>query len=95
VTEWNEMGNRESNSARIIFVEEPGAWTLPGLHGSDTAYEYRTRKTASLSDAKLELLDRYRIHDICRASVKIGVRDLGLNTATSERLFGRIIGAAT
>jgi hypothetical protein len=67
---------------------------LPGLHGSDTAYGYRTRRTASLSDAKLELLDRYGIHDIYQASVEACVRDLGLSAATSERLFGRIIGAA-
>jgi hypothetical protein len=94
VTEWNEMGKLESKDARITFVKEPSVWTLPGLHGSDTAYRYRTRKTASLSDAKLELLDRYGIHNIYRASVEACVRDLGLDAATSERLFGHVIGAA-
>jgi hypothetical protein len=94
VTEWNEMGKLESESARITFVKEPTVWTMPGLHGSDTAYRYRTRATASLSDAKLDMLERYGINDIYRASVQACVRDLGLSAATSERLFGRGIGAA-
>jgi hypothetical protein len=93
VTEWNEMGKLESESARITFVKEPTVWTMPGLHGSDTAYRYRTRATASLSDAKLDMLERYGINDIYRASVQACVRDLGLSAATSEQLFGHGIGA--
>jgi hypothetical protein len=94
VTEWNEMGQLESKSARITFIKEPSVWTLPGLHGSDTAYRYRTRATASLSDAKFELLEHHGIHDIYRASVEACVRDLNLDAATSQRLFGDVIGVA-
>jgi len=94
VTEWNEMGNMDTQSARINFVKEPSVWTRPGLHGSDTAYRYRTRRTASLTQDKLDLLDCYGIHDIYRASVEGCVRDLGLTAATAERLFGRTVGVA-
>jgi hypothetical protein len=94
VTEWNEMGNMDAQSARITFVKEPSVWTRPGLHGSDTAYRYRTRKTASLAPARLDLLARYGIHDIYRNSVEACVRDLGLSAATAERLFGAVVGAA-
>jgi hypothetical protein len=92
VTKWNEMGQLESKSARITFVKEPTVYTVPGLHGSDTAYRYRTRGTASMSDAQLDMLERYGIHDIYRASVAACVHDLGLNPATSKRLFGNCVG---
>jgi hypothetical protein len=94
VTQWNEMGELESKNARITFVKEPSVWTLPGLHGSDTAYRYRTRRTASLSDAQFAMLEQFGIHDIYRASVQACVRDLGLDAATSERLFGSDIEVA-
>jgi hypothetical protein len=43
----------------------------------------------------LDILQRYGIHDIYRASAQACVRDLGLNAATSARLFGDSLGAAT
>jgi hypothetical protein len=94
VTDWKERGQLESKSSGITFLSEPTVYTVPGVHGSDTAYRYRARKTTSLSDAQLDILQRYGIHDIYRASVEACVRDLGLNAATSERLFGDCIGAA-
>jgi hypothetical protein len=94
VTDWNERGQIESKSSGITFLSEPPVYTVSGIHGSDTAYRYRTRKTASLTDEQLRILDRYGIHDIYRASVEACVRDLALDAATSERLFGERIGAA-
>jgi hypothetical protein len=38
------------------------------------------------------MLERYGIHDIYRASVAACVHDLGLNPATSKRLFGNCVG---
>lgn len=94
VTDWKERGQFESKSSGITFLSEPAVYTVPGVHGSDTAYRYRTRKTASLSDAQLEVLRRYGIHDIYRASVEACARDLGLDAVTSARLFGDCVGAA-
>jgi hypothetical protein len=92
VTDWKERGQLESKSSGITFLSEPTVHTVPGVHGSDTAYRYRTRKTASLSDARLDVLQRFDIHEIYRASVEACVRDLGLDTATSARPFGDCIG---
>ena len=94
VTDWKERGQMESKSSGITFLSEPKVYTVSGIHGSDTAYRYRARKTASLSDAQLDILQRYGLHDIYRASVEACVRDLGLDAATTDRLFGNGIGAA-
>jgi hypothetical protein len=94
VTDWRKTGQLHSESSRIIFPNEPELYKPADLHGSDTAYRFRARATASLSDAVLELLQRCGVNDIYRASVKACVRDLGLDPATSERLFGGVVGAA-
>jgi hypothetical protein len=94
VTDWKERGQIASKSSGITFLSEPKVYTVSGIHGSDTAYRYRQRKTASLTDAQMEVLERYGIHAIHRASVKACVRDLTLDPATSERLFGDSVGAA-
>jgi len=47
-----------------------------------------------LSEAHVNILERCRIHDVYRASVEGCVRDLGLDAAMSERLFGDRVGAA-
>ena len=94
VTDWKERGQLESKSSGITFLSEPKVYTVSGIHGSDTAYRYRARKTASLSDAQLDILQRYGLHDIYRAPVEACVRDLGLDAATTDRLFGNGIGAA-
>ena len=49
---------------------------------------------SGLTDAQRELLQRFGIHDIYRASVKACVRDLGLDHAASDRLFGDKFGTA-
>jgi len=94
VTDWKERGQLESKDSGITFLSEPPVYTVSGIHGSDTGYKYRARQTTSLTDAQLELLQRYGIHDIYRASVKACVRDLGLDAAASDRLFGHGFGAA-
>jgi hypothetical protein len=94
VTEWNEMGKLESKSARITFVSEPTVYTVPGLHGEDTAYRYRTRKTSLLSYERLDMLDRFGIIDIYCNSVRACIHDLDLDAATAERLFGNLVGVA-
>jgi hypothetical protein len=94
VTDWKERGQIESKNSGITFLSEPPVYAVSGIHGSDTAYRYRARKTNSLTDAQLEILERFGIHDIYRASVEACVRDLALDTATSARLFGDRLGAA-
>ncbi len=72
----------------------PSIYPTSGIHGSDTAYRYRVRAIASLSEGQLEILQRYGLHDIYHASVEACVRDLGLSASAAERLFGDGIGAA-
>jgi hypothetical protein len=94
VTAWNDMGQLESESTRIIFSNVPPIYPTLGIHGSDTAYRYHARATGALSEAHLTILERCQIHDIYRASAEACTRDLGLDAATSERLFGDALGAA-
>ncbi|MDA9506804.1 hypothetical protein XI09_19665 [Bradyrhizobium sp. CCBAU 11386] len=94
VTDWRERGQIESKGSGVTFLSEPKIYTVVGLHGSDTAYRYRSRKTASLTDVQLEVLERYRIHDMYRASVDACIRDLSLDTDTAARLFGDCLGTA-
>jgi hypothetical protein len=93
VTDWNDRGQLESKSSGITFVTQPGVFIVPGMHGSDIAYRYRVRKATSLSESQLDMLERCGVHDIYRASVRACVRDLALDAATSERLFGDCLGA--
>ena len=94
VTDWRETGQLHSEGSRIIFPKEPAFYTPAGIHGSDTAYRYHARGTTALSETQLSLLKRCGVDDLYRASVDACVRDLRLDTATSERLFGDRIGAA-
>jgi hypothetical protein len=94
VTAWNEMGQLESANTRIIFLNVPSIYPTSGIHGSDTAYRYHARGTASLNEIQLEMLQRCGVNDVYRASVEACVRDLGLNAVTSERLFGQAMEVA-
>lgn len=94
VTDWRERGQIETKGSGVTFLSEPKIYTVVGLHGSDTAYRYRTRKTASLSETQLQVIERYGIDDIYRASVDACVRDLSLDTDTAARLFGDVMGTA-
>ena len=94
VTDWKERGQLESKDSGITFLSEPPIYTVSGIHGSDTGYKYRARQSTSLTDAQQEVLRRYGIHDIYRGSVKACVRDLGLDPAASDRLFGHSFGTA-
>ncbi|OPZ01042.1 hypothetical protein A5906_22575 [Bradyrhizobium sacchari] len=94
VTDWKERGQIESKGSGVTFLNEPKIYTVVGLHGSDTAYRYRSRKTASLSEAQLEVIGRYGIDDIYRASVDACIRDLSLDADTAARLFGDCLGTA-
>ena len=62
------------------------------------AYEqgpiHKETDQAGMINRSLEILERFGIHDIYRASVEACVRDLALDTATSARLFGDRLGAA-
>jgi hypothetical protein len=89
VTDWHETGELQSESARIIYPEEPKVYFVPGLHGSGTGYRYRHRDTAAVSEAHLDLLDRSGVQDVYRASVRGCISDLGFDGATSLALFGR------
>jgi hypothetical protein len=92
VTDWGATGQLRSASSRITYGDEPTIYNLAGLHGADTAYRYRARGTASLSAHQLDLLERCGVNDVYRASVDACVRDLGLDAATAEQLFGHVAG---
>lgn len=94
VTDWKERGQIETKGSGVTFLSEPKIYTVVGLHGSDTAYRYRSRKTASLSEAQLQVIGRYGIDDMYRASVAACIRDLSLDADTAERLFGDCLGTA-
>jgi hypothetical protein len=94
VTSWRETGQVQANNARVIFPSEATIYKVPNLHTSDSAYRYQDRATASLSQSQLDILERCGVNDIYRASVAACVRDLGLNAATSARLFGDWFAAA-
>ena len=87
VTDWSEIGQLDTDAAKIIYPKEPDVYVVPGLHGADTAYRYRARDTFLLNRAQTGLLDRFRIPDIYRASAQACARDLGLAAATAARLF--------
>jgi hypothetical protein len=88
VTSWREPGQVQANNTRVIFPSEATIYKVPNLHTSDSAYRYQRRATASLSEAQLDILERCGVYDAYRASVVACIRDLGLSTATSARLFG-------
>lgn len=94
VTSWREPGHAQVNNARVIFPSEATIYKVPNLHTSDSAYRYQRRATTSLSDAELDVLERCGVNDAYRTSVAACVRDLGLTTATSARLFGDWFAAA-
>ncbi|WP_164936460.1 FAD/NAD(P)-binding protein [Bradyrhizobium nanningense] len=94
VTDWKERGQIETKGSGVTFLSEPKVYTVVGLHGSDTAYRYRSRKTASLSEAQLQVIGRYGIDDMYRASVDACIRDLSLDPDTAGRLFGDGLGTA-
>lgn len=94
VTDWKERGQIESKGSGVTFLSEPKVYTVVGLHGSDTAYRYRSRKTATLSEAQLQVIERYGIEDIYRSSVAACVSDLSLDADTAARLFGDRLGTA-
>jgi hypothetical protein len=94
VTDWKERGQIETKGSGVTFLSEPKVYTVVGLHGSDTAYRYRSRKTASLSEAQLQVIGRYGIDDMYRASVDACIRDLSLDPDTAVRLFGDGLGTA-
>jgi hypothetical protein len=87
VTDWSEIGELDTDRAKIIYPEEPDVYVVPDLHGSDTAYRYRARDTFLLNRAQTGLLDRFGIPDVYRASAQACARDLGLNAAAAAELF--------
>ncbi|MCA1500637.1 sulfotransferase family protein [Bradyrhizobium sp. NBAIM14] len=94
VTSWREPGDSHANNARVIFPSEATIYKVPNLHTSDSAYRYQRRATASLSEAQREALERCGVNDAYRVAVAACVRDLGLNAALSQRLFGDWFAAA-
>lgn len=88
VTDWREMGQLESENARVIYPKEPAAYSVPGLHGSDVSYRYHEGQTATLSAAQLEVLARSGVQEVYWHAVEGCVADLGFDADTSARLFG-------
>lgn len=89
VTDWKEMGQLESESARVIYPREPEVYHMTGLHSSDTAYRYRERSAGTLNPAQLDVLARCGVSDVYRRNVATCIGDLGLNRAAAARLFGQ------
>lgn len=88
VTDWNEIGRLDTEQAKIVYPVEPDVYVVPGLHGSDTAYRYHPGRTTALTDSQLNLIARFGIGGVYRASVEACARDLRLPQPTSARLFG-------
>jgi hypothetical protein len=88
VTDWKDMGQLESEKARVIYPREPAVYHMTGLHSSDTAYRYRERSTGALSEGQLDLLARTGVYEAYRNSATSCARDLGLTAAAALPLFG-------
>jgi hypothetical protein len=94
VTDWAEMGQLDSDRSRIIHPHEPDVYFVAGLHASDTAYRYRDRAAAAVTEAQLELLARCGVPEVYRAAVRACAADLGLDAAQSATLFGVVLDTA-
>ncbi|HUH84122.1 MAG TPA: sulfotransferase family protein [Stellaceae bacterium] len=79
VTDWAEMGQLDSKRSGIIHPPEPDVYFVPGLHASDTAYRYRERGVAQVTDAQREILRRCGVEDVYRATAEACARELGLS----------------
>lgn len=90
VTDWRETGELRSDRSRITYGDEPAIYNLAGLHGADTAYRYRARKTDALTAFQRDMLERCGVNAVYRRSVEACVRDLDLDDATAARLFGHV-----
>jgi hypothetical protein len=88
VTEWKEAGALESESARIIYPDEPPIFHVAGLHGCGTSYRYRHRSAARVGELYHALLARSGVQDGYRAAVRACAVDLGFDRSLSVRLFG-------
>ncbi|NPV24054.1 sulfotransferase family protein [Bradyrhizobium aeschynomenes] len=94
VTSWQQPEQGHGTNARVIFPTEAAIYKVPNLHTSDSAYRYQSRPTSTLTDAQLGVLERCGVNAVYRDSVAACIRDLGLNAATSARLFGDRAGVA-
>jgi len=93
VTDWADKGQLDSDNSRIIHPREPAVYFVPGLHASDTAYRYRERPAAAVTEAHLELLARSGVQELYRASARACAADLGLDAAGAAMLLGAASGA--
>jgi hypothetical protein len=88
VTDWKEMGQIATKNAKLVFPTEPKIYDIPGALRSATAYEYRAGDAATLSVENLEMLARFGIPEIYRASAQACAHDLRMSAAMAARLFG-------
>lgn len=81
VTDWAERGQLESEKSPIIHPREPAVYFVPGLHASHTAYRYRERSAARVTEAHRDILERYGVQDLYRANAEACAAELGLDRA--------------
>ncbi|MDR3438449.1 sulfotransferase family protein [Telmatospirillum sp.] len=87
VTNWKGLGDLDSDDAKVIYPDEPAAYSVPGLHGADTAYRFHGRGDATLDADALDVLERCGVLETYWDSVRACVADLTLDQRTADRLL--------
>ncbi|WP_247894574.1 sulfotransferase family protein [Azospirillum sp. B510] len=85
VTDWRTIDALDGETSQVIFPDEPDVYHVPGLHKTEPEYRYRHRDTQGLTDADLDLLDRFSLPELYRSSVSHCAQDLGLSWVGAER----------
>jgi hypothetical protein len=88
VTDWKDMGQIATKTAKLVFPTEPQIYDIPGALRSAPGYQYRNGGTAVLREEHLEILARFGIPELYRAAAQACAHDLGMSEATAARLFG-------
>jgi hypothetical protein len=88
ITDWEDGPTLDSGATPICFPDEPTVYSVPGLHATGTAYRFRERAGTPQTEFYRALLARHGVDEAYEASVAACIADLGLDAATSRRLFG-------
>ncbi|WP_018680933.1 sulfotransferase [Actinokineospora enzanensis] len=78
ISDWGARGDLNSDTATIVYPDEPEPYFVPGLHSSGDGYSYRRTDQVALTPADEELARRADIEEIYRTSVRECARALDL-----------------
>ncbi len=81
VTDWTGQGQLGGPGARLIRADQPAAYALPGIHGTETGYGYRRAAVEAVTDAHRALIARHGLDQAYRASAEACRHQLGLDAA--------------